>query len=228
MALRYLRDMSGIQTPQVTSFPINAATNIAKGVAGTLNSSTGYIEAITNASTAANPIAGVTAASHNAVNSTLSPWEVATEIRMYSSPGAVFAAPCPTVTAAAGSTNAVINAAGTLGAFADNAFIGGWAQLKTLDATNGTCTDPIGTKKFITDSANSTTLINAAFTNAAAVGDVFYIYPPVGFLIEVATGTTPSLAACTSNAPLKVVGWDFDTHEIHLMAAQHPFGNDVD
>jgi hypothetical protein len=223
--MRYLRDLSGIQTPQVTTFPINTATNIAKNVYSTINSATGHINAITNAATVA--VIGVTASSHNGADATLSPWENASTVPIYSSPTAVFAAPAPTITAVATSNAAVVNATGTLGDYADNDFIGGYLELKTLDATNGTTTDPVGTKHIITDSANTTKLLTVAFTNGAATGDIFYIYPPIGLNVEMLSGTTPSVLVDTAS-PVKVVGWDFDKKEVHLMATFHTYGNDVD
>lgn len=220
--MRYVRDLGGIQTPQITYFPINTATNVAQGVYGSINALTGYVEAITNATTAA--VIGVTASSHNGTNSTLSPWQDAATIPIYSSPGAVFACTAPTITAVATSNAAVINATGTLGSYADNDLIGGYMELKTKDATNGTTTDPVGTKHIITDSVNTTHLLSVAFTNSAATGDTFYCYPPIGLNFELASGTTASLAVDTAG-PLQVVGHDYDRKEIHVAASVHQLGH---
>lgn len=220
--MRYVRDLSGIQTPQITNLPINASTNIAKGVYVTLNASTGYVEAIANSTTTA--VIGVTASSHNAANATLSPWEAATNVQVYTSPTAVFACTAPTLTAVATSNAVQINVTGTLGDYADNDLIGGYLELKTKDATNGTTTDAVGTKRLITDSANSTKLINAAFTNGAATGDIFYCYPPIGLNFELASGTTMSIAVDTAG-PLRVAGWDFDRKEVFVVANIHQLGH---
>jgi hypothetical protein len=219
--MKYIRDLSGIQTPQITNEPIAVATNIAKGAV--VSVSAGLTIAATNS--LATKISGVTATGHNGVNGTLTGWNYKDTVRVYSSPTAVFAYPAPVITATTNSTTNLVEASAVADFAAANAMQGGYLELKSL-ATGSAVTDSVGTKKLITASVNATKQFTVAFTGAVNIGDTFYCYPPKGFYKgEFSSDGTAMVLTATTNGPLAVVDWDFDKKEVHVMARLHQRGN---
>jgi hypothetical protein len=218
--MRYVRDLSGIQTPQVTDEPIAAATNVVKGAY--MSQAAGLAIAATNGLTS--KVLGVTASGHNGATDTLAPWNNDLTMRVYSSPGAVFAFPAPVITATANTNAALVEASAVADVAAANAFQGGYLELKTAAA----CTDPVGTRKLVTASVNATKQFTAAFT-AANTGDTFYCYPPKGFALgEFSADSSAIVLTATAAQPVQVVDWDFDKKEVYVAAKFHQYGNDND
>lgn len=216
--MKYIRDLSGNQVPQITEVPIATGTNIAQGAYCSLSAGL-TIAAVNNLST---KVAGVTEQTHTGTNGTLTSWNAATTVRMYTSPTAVFAYTAPTITATANTASNLVEASGLADFAAANAMQGGYLELKTI---NSTTSDSVGTRKLVTASVNATKQFTVAFTNVG-VGDTFYCYPPMGFYKGEfnSTGTEMVLTA-TTNGPLAVVGWDFEKKEVHVMARYHQYGN---
>lgn len=222
--MRYVRDLSGIQTPQVTDEPIAAATNVVKGAY--MSQAAGLAIAATNGLTT--KVLGVTASSHNGAADTLAPWNDDLTMRVYTSPSAVFAFPAPVITATANSTTNLVEASAVADFAAANAMQGGYLELKTK-TSDSAVTSTIGTKKLITASVNATKQFTVAFTGAINVGDTFYCYPPKGFALgEFAADASAMVLTATVAQPIQVVGWDFDKREIHVAAKFHQYGNDND
>jgi len=218
--MRYVRDLSGIQTPQITDEPIATATNVIKGAY--VSQSAGLTIAATNGLTS--KVLGVTAQGHNGAAETLAGWNDDLTLRVYSSPGAVFAFPAPAITATANTNAALVEASGIADFAAANAFQGGYLELKTAVAS----TDPVGTRKLITASVNATKQFTVAFT-AANTGDIFYCYPPKGFALgEFSADSSAIVLTATVAQPVQVVGWDFDKKEVLVAAKFHQYANDND
>lgn len=219
--MRYVRDLGGIQTPQITNEPIATGTNLVTGAV--VSVSAGLTIAAVNS--LATKISGVTATGHNGVTDTLAGWNDDLTVRVYSSPTAVFAFPAPTITATTNSTTNLVEASALADFAAANAMQGGYLELKAL-ATGSLVTDAPGTKKLITASVNAIKQFTVAFTGAVNIGDTFLCYPPKGFYKgEPSSDSTAIVLTATTNGPLKVVDWDFDKKEIHVMARLHDRGN---
>lgn len=219
--MKYVGDLAGFEKAKISYHPITNSTNIAKG-AWVSQSAGLVIKATNNLATA---VLGVTAASHDATNSTLTPWTDATKIPVYDSPTAVFSMPAAQITATTNSTTNTIEATGIAAFGAANVFQGGYLELVSID-TNSSITDSVGTKKIISAFDHTNKIFTAAFTGAVAAGDVFYLYPPKGCQVgEFGSLATNMVYTATTNGPTKVVGWDFELKEVHIAAKLHAFGN---
>ena len=98
---------------------------------------------------------------------------------------------------------------------------GGHIQLTKL-AAGSTNVDGVGTAKTIENFSGGTFTVPEGM-GAAANGDQFAIYPPIGFAKGNLTETGLSLAE-TDALSLKVVGHDLGTKQIFLMAKKHVLG----
>lgn len=206
----------------VREYDIAASTAIVRGQIVKL--SEGLVVAANVGETG--KILGVAAESHSGAADALDTRANGRKILVWDTPDAIFSCAVPIVTASGGSATTVT--ASTLAAFSNDDFNGGYLKLIKKGASS-TNTDEIGTVKRITDYAYNSTGTVSTFTVAtgatACEGDVYAIFPPVGF----AKGNLDSnkqklVLTATANLPIKVIGRNEDLNEIFVMANAHALG----
>lgn len=169
-------------------------------------------------------ILGIAAEAHSGAADVLNQRSAGLKIKVYDSPNQVFESPVPRTTATSGSATTHVDTA--LAVFADSDFVGGKLKLvsKVAGSTN---TDPIGTIYEITVSVGATkTLTFAAAGGAITAGDVFEIYPPVGFAKgNLDTGISKLVLTATAALPVEIVGYDTNRGMLRHKAALHQLGN---
>lgn len=221
--MRFYQKADGGVLVSEREYDIAGSTAISKGQVVKL--SAGLVAAAS--ATENGKILGVAAENHSGSADALDPRSNGTKIRVIDCPNAIFECSVPTITATGGSAATVT--AGTLAAFSADDFNGGYLKLiaKASDSTN---TDPIGTVKRIEDYAYNSTGTVSTFTvasgSAACAGDVFELYPPLGF----AKGSYDSgiqrliLTSAASALTMKVVGRSETQGLIRLMPTTHFLG----
>ena len=171
---------------------------------------------------------GVAAEAHSGVADALDPRANGTKILVIDDPAAVFQCKAPQVTAASGSATTLVFTAGQY--FAADDFNGGYVKLvsKAADSTN---TDKIGQVRAITDYA-VTASTSGTFTLASGgtpnAGDVYEVFPPVGFAKgNLDTNRTGLVLSASANLPVRVIGADIGADKINVMIKKHAFGVDA-
>jgi len=195
------------------SYPIAAATAISAGEVVQLSG--GLVVAA--AANQTNPILGIAAENHPGTADALNIRADGTEILVYDNPELIFECPAPTFAASGGSATTVTTTTADVAVTTADAFNGGYLV------------SPKGSRRQITDYANSTT--TNTFTvpsgETAADGDIYALYPQIGcaagFRLDADTLSRLVLSA-TGCTKLKVVGHDFDRGMIRLMAVEHALG----
>lgn len=167
-------------------------------------------------------ILGIAAEAHSGVVDALNPRSNGTEILVYDDPDLISACKAPEGVATSGTATTVV--IGGLAAFSADDFNGGYLKLISK-AEGSTNTDAIGTCKRIVDFAISdgTGTFTVASGAIASAGDVFAIYPPVGFSKGNLSANGDALVlTATAALAIKVVGRKGD--DIMLMAKKHVLG----
>ena len=171
-------------------------------------------------------VLGVAAESHSGSADALNTRANGKKITVIDDPDTVFQCAAPQVTALASSATTL--EVTDLKAFAADDFNGGYVKLVSK-ASGSTNTDEIGTVRRITDFAlDNATPTKGVLTiengGAACAGDVYAIFPPVGFakgnLNSARDGVVLSAAA---NLPLRVIGADTGFGKINVMIGKHVF-----
>ena len=168
---------------------------------------------------------GVAAERHSGAADALNLRSNGLKIKVNDSPDAVFETTPPRATATSGSTTTM--AATGLAAFADSDFIGGYIKLVSKVAAS-TNTDAIGTVYPVTGSTAATKLFTFTQTAGGAVtaGDIFEIYPPIGFAkgnLD-ATFSKYDLTA-TASISVRTSGSDTDKGIVYTMINLHQNAN---
>lgn len=149
------------------------------------------------------------------------------EILVYDNPGAIMECDVPVFTATGGTATTVTAADTNVACTTADKFNGGVLVLKEKANGSGN-TDAPKTRKAIADYALSSNV--ATFTvasgAAAAAGDKFELYPPIGATGWGGLNTDRSamVASATGCTMLKCIGHDYDRHKIRLIAVQAELG----
>lgn len=171
-------------------------------------------------------VLGVAAESHSGSADALNTRANGKKITVIDDPNTVFQCAAPQVTALASSATTL--EVTDLKAFAADDFNGGYVKLVSK-ASGSTNTDEIGTVRRISDFAlDNATPTKGVLTvengGAACAGDVYAVFPPVGFakgnLNSTRDGVVLSAAA---NLPLRVIGADTGFGKINVMIGKHVF-----
>lgn len=170
---------------------------------------------------------GVAAENHSGTADALDARSNGTKIFVIDDPATVFQCPAPRVTAAAGgsSTTLVVT---ELKAFSADDFNGGCVKLVSK-VTGSTNTDEIGTVRAITDFATtgspaSSGTLTLAEGGTACVGDVYELFPPIGFAKGNLNGAKDALTlSASASLPLRVIGADAGRDSVSLMVKKHLF-----
>lgn len=167
-------------------------------------------------------ILGIAAESHSGVTDALNPRSNGTKILVYDDPDLVSACKAPEHAATGGTATTVV--IGGLAGFSADDFNGGWLKLVSK-AEGSTNTDAVGTMKRIEDFAISdgTGTFTVAEGASANAGDVFAVYPPVGFSKGNLDAAGHALVlTATAALAIKVIG--HKGGDIMLMAKKHALG----
>lgn len=208
---------SGGPILSVRNYPIAADTKILVGQVVKLENGK-VVAAAVNESGA---ILGIANETHEGTADALNVRANGKEILVADGPEQLMECAAPLVTATGGSATTVV--ATGLGSFSASDLQGGMMKLDKL-AEASTNTDGVGTVKEIENFADGTFTVPSG--GAAASGDQFRVFPPIGFAKGnlTADGLGLSLAAVDSIS-LKVVGWDLERGKILLLASKHALGN---
>ncbi len=172
------------------------------------------------------PILGIVAEAHSGAADTLNPRSNGARIKVFDGPDAIYECPAVRVTATGGTTTTFVTSTLAAG-LADNDFAGGKMKLISKVAASAN-TDPVGTVYPITAStaATGTLTTTQAAGGAITAGDVFDIYPPVGFAKgNLDANITKLVLTATAALPLRVANMDTDRGVIQFEAALHQHAN---
>lgn len=214
-------DNSGSQVMAAKEYDIATGTAVTEG--SFVKLSAGKVIACVVADTAA--ILGIAAENHSGSADAFNIRANGLKVKVYDSPSAAYETVAPRATATSGSTTTM--AATGLAAFADSDFVGGYIKLVSKVAAS-TNTDPLGTVYPVTGSTAATKLFTFTKTAGGAVtaGDIFEIYPPVGFA-KGNLDATFSKYDLTATASISVRTASVDTNKgtVTLEAVLHQHGN---
>ena len=167
---------------------------------------------------------GVSAESHSGSADALDPRADGAKLLVVDDPDAIYQCAAPKITASGGSATTLAFTAGQY--FADDDFNGGCVKLvsKAADSAN---TDGIGQVREITDYA-VTAGVSGTLTLAAggtpAAGDVYAVFPPVGFAKGNLNDRRDGIVLTASAAlPLRVIGADTALDRVNVMIRKHAF-----
>lgn len=212
---------NGSQTTAMREYDIAASTAVALDQVVKLSSGKVVLAAVGETG----PILGIAAEAHPGTADTLNPRANGTRIKVLDGPDAIYECPAVQVTATGGSTTTFV--ASTVVGFADGDFVGGKMKLITKGASS-TITDPVGTVYPVTGStaATGTFTTTSTITGGVTAGDIFAIFPPIGFQKGNLDANITKLVLTASAAlPLRVANMDTDRNTIQLEAALHQHAN---
>lgn len=216
---KVIYDGTGSQVMAAREYDIAAATNIAEGSYVKLSAGK-VINVVVGETTA---ILGVAAENHGGSADAFNLRANGLKIKVYDSPAAISEFVAPRATATSGSATTM--AATGLATFVDNDFQGGYIKLVSKLATS-TNTDPIGKVYPVTASTAATKLFTVASGQTHNTGDIYEIYPPVGFAKGNFDATFQKYdLTATAALPIKVANVDTAKGTIQVEAALHAHGN---
>lgn len=208
-------------------YEIATDTAIVEGQAVTLTN--GKITAQAVDGTGA--ILGAAAQSHSGSSSSYHPSDYSLGISVYDDPNQIFEMAPVEVTATSGTTTTIVSTSAFVAesgsdTLVDDDFIGGYAKLIEKDDAS-TNTDEVGTIYAISDSdAGDKSLTIAEAGGAVTAGDVFYLFPPIGFAKgNLNTARTDIVLTASAAIPFKVVGHDLKRNKVLVKAKLHILGN---
>lgn len=169
-------------------------------------------------------ILGIAAEDHSGAADALDPRADGSKIMVWDDPDMIMQCAAPKFTATGGTVSTVTTA--DLGSFAAGDFNGGYIKLvaKGEDSTN---TDAIGTVKRVESFAYSggTSTFTVGSGAAASEGDVYQLFPPIGFKKGNLDADRRSwVATATANLSIKCVGHDRELGKLNYMAHLHVLG----
>lgn len=224
--MKFYQKLDGAVHVSAREYDVASATAIGEGQVVKL--SEGLVVAAAAGETGA--ILGVAAENHSGSADAMDPRANGTKIMVIDDPGVVYQCAAPEVTAAGGSSTTLEVTA--LKVFAADDFNGGYVKLVSK-AEGSTNTDPIGAVRRITDfalDAETPTkgILTIASGGAPYAGDVYAIFPPIGFAKgNLNSGGTALVLSATASLPLKVMGRDLGFGKINLIAKKHLFAVDA-
>lgn len=192
-------------------YPIAADTAVERGQAVKLVN--GLVVAATAADTS--ELLGVAAESHDGTEDALNERSNGKKILVYDADDTLFACPAPVVTAAAGGSATTLIAA-ELATFANDDFKGGYVKLVSK-AEGSLNADSVGQVREITGSTASSKTFTLEEGGTPAEGDVYAVFPPIGFAKGNFDATITKLTlSATAAIKMKVAGHETDAGNILL------------
>lgn len=191
-------DLTGSQVRQAREYPIAVNTVIQSGQAVVITN--GLVVAAS--ATQAAPILGIAAESHLGVADAFNNRSNGKTIKIYDSPTQIYTCRAPEYAASAGTVNTLTCAAKS------DTLKGGLVKLVDKESTS-TNTDPLGTVyNIILSNTSGVITTDRMSTTPIATGDIFEIYPPVGYnQCKLTSGQSGiSLDAVCDGSPVTVAG----------------------
>ena len=218
--MKFYQKLDGGVLLSAREYDIAATTAIVEGQIVKLTS--GLVVAAAAGETSA--ILGIAAENHSGVEDALDPRANGTKIVVVDDPETVMQCAAPQITAAAGgSATTIVAAENNLAAFSANDLTGGYVQLVSK-ADGSTNEDAIGQVRRITSFASASSTLTVDSGGTPTAGDVYAVYPPVGFAKGNLNETRTALVlTATANLSLKVIGHDRKLGKINLIAGKHLF-----
>ena len=165
-------------------------------------------------------VLGIAAETHSGTEDAMNPRSNGPKIMVWDAPDLIMQCAAPQAVATGGTATTI-----TADSLVDTGLTGGYAKLISK-AEGSTNADAVGKIRRITASAaKSITLESGGIPTA---GDVYEIYPPLGFAggnLDAERSAIVLNASCA--LALKVVGHDRELGRINFIAAKHFLGNDV-
>ncbi len=222
--MKFYQKLDGGVHVSAREYDIASDTAIAEGQLVKLSG--GLVVAAAAGETGA--VLGVAAESHSGSPDALDPRADGTKLLVIDDPDAVYRCKAPEVTALADGSATSIKVT-ALKVFAADDFNGGYVKL-VRKASESTNTEAIGTVRRITDFALDDAtptmgILTVESGGTPGAGDVYELYPPVGFSKgNLDAGISTLVLSATNNLPLRVVGHDRALGGLNLMVAKHVFG----
>lgn len=171
---------------------------------------------------------GVAAETHSGSADALDPRADGTKLLVIDDPAAIYQCAAPQVTASGGSATTLVFTAGQY--FAADDFNGGYVKLVSK-GSGSTNTDAVGTVRAISDYA-VTASTSGTFTIASGgtpnSGDVYAVFPPVGFAKgNLDSGRSGLVLSASASLPVRVIGCDLGFDKINVMIKKHAFAVDA-
>lgn len=218
--MKFYQKLDGGTLVSAREYDVASPTELVKGQVVKLFNGT----VVSPTSSEDGAVLGVAAENHSGIPDPLDPRANGTKILVIDDPEAVFQCAVPEVAAVAGSTTTLEVA--ELKSFAEDDFNGGYVKLvkKAEDSTN---TDEIGTLRrivdFAPDAAPSTKgILTIERGGAPCAGDVYALFPPLGFSKGKLNNTRTDLVLVGgNNLSLKVVGHDRALGKINIIFKKH-------
>ncbi len=214
-------DTTGSQVMACREYDIASATAVAEGQFVKLSSGKVVLAAVGETGA----ILGIAAENHPGTADAFNLRANGTKIKVWDSPAAAYETVAPRATATSGSTTTM--AATGLATFADSDFVGGYFKLVSKGASSAN-TDPVGTVYPITGFTASTKLFTTTKTAGGAhtAGDVFEIYPPIGFAKgNLDSGIGKYDLTATASLSVRTAATDPAKGTVTLEATLHAHGN---
>lgn len=167
-------------------------------------------------------ILGVAAENHSGEADAIDPRANGKKLLVIDDPDAVYQCKAPEVAAAEGGSATTLIAA-ELAAFANGDFKGGYVKLisKAEESAN---TDAIGQVRRVESFTASSKTFTLEEGGVPAEGDVYALFPPVGFAKgSLSADGTALVLSATAALPLRVIGHDRILGKLNLMAGKHLF-----
>lgn len=218
-------DVGGAQNTAKKDYDIASSTVIYEGQVVALSAGKVVLAAVGQTSA----ILGVAAENHTGV---ADPFFASnghasngTRISVYDGPTQIFEAVAPQVTATSGTTATLV--ATGIATFADSDFVGGYMKLisKAVASTN---TDSLGTVYPITGFTATSKTFTTTQTAGGAItsGDVFAIFPPIGFQKgNLDSNISKYDLTATAALALKTADFDVNRNVVYMQAALHQNSN---
>ena len=220
--MNIIYNSNGSQVDSVKEYDI--AYNTAVSIGQVVKLSAGKVVLAAAGETGA--ILGIAYENHPGTADALNPRANGTRIKVLDAPNAVFECAAPQITATGGSTTTFV--ASTVSGFADGDFTGGKMKLIAKGASS-TITDPVGAIYPITGStaASGTFTTTTTITGGVTAGDIFAIFPPIGFQKgNLDSGISKLVLTASAAIPFRVSSEsETDRNTIQFDAALHQHGN---
>ena len=216
--MKFYQKLDGASHVSAREYDIAANTAITEGQLVKLTD--GLVVAAAAGETGA--LLGVAAENHSGSADALDNRANGKKIMVIDDRDVVMQCAAPQITVASGTATTIV--ASALATFADDDFKGGYVKLvsKAAESTN---TDAVGQVRRITGSTASSKTFTVESGGAACAGDVYAVFPPVGFSKgNLAANGSSIVLTATASLPVKVIGRDESFGLINLMIGKHIFG----
>ena len=224
--MKFYQKLDGAVHVSAREYDIAGGTAISEGQLVKL--SEGFV--VPAAADETEAILGIAAENHSGVADAIDPRADGKKIFVIDDPCVVMQCKAPEVTATAGSETTL--QADGLNIFSNGDFNGGYVKLirkaeksedaDALEQAQSKNTDVIGQVRRITDFTDGTLTLEKG--GAPEVGDVYALFPPIGFAKGNLSADGASLVLTkTAELPVMVMGRDLGLGKINLIAKKHLF-----